>query len=121
MMDEIDRQDRRRHARRSSARIQALPCDCRRIWDLTAAEVKTRLEGMIATGIIRRIGVVPNHYALGLVANGMTVWDLDDGVAQELGRKVGHLDYVSHCYLRPRHRPVWPYNLFRNGARAHAR
>ncbi|MDA7948571.1 MAG: AsnC family transcriptional regulator [Hyphomicrobiaceae bacterium] len=80
--------------------------------DLTAAQVMTRLERMIANGIIRRIGVVPNHYALGLAANGMTVWDLDDGAARELGRKVGHLDYVSHCYLRPRHRPVWPYNLF---------
>lgn len=79
---------------------------------LSADEVMTRLERMMANGVIRRIGVVPNHYALGLVANGMTVWDLDDGVARKLGRKVGHLDYVSHCYLRPRHRPVWPYNLF---------
>ena len=79
---------------------------------LSAGEVMTRLERMMANGVIRRIGVVPNHYALGLSANGMTVWDLDDDVAQELGHKVGHLDFVSHCYLRPRHRPVWPYNLF---------
>ena len=85
---------------------------------LTAAEVMTRLESMMANGIIRRIGVVPNHYALGLSANGMTVWDLNDDVAQELGRMVGELDYVSHCYLRPRRLPVWPYNLF---AMAHGR
>ena len=25
---------------------------------------------------------------------------------------VGDLDFVSHCYLRPRHPPEWPYNLF---------
>ena len=79
---------------------------------LSASDVMARLERMMADGVIRRVGVVPNHYALGLSANGMTVWDLDDDVALELGRKVGHLDFVSHCYLRPRHRPVWPYNLF---------
>jgi DNA-binding Lrp family transcriptional regulator len=28
------------------------------------------------------------------------------------GEKIGALDFVSHCYHRPRHLPVWPYNLF---------
>jgi DNA-binding Lrp family transcriptional regulator len=55
---------------------------------------------------------VPNHYALGLVANGMSVWDVEDEQVASLGAKVGALDFVSHCYLRPRRRPVWPYNLF---------
>ncbi len=27
-------------------------------------------------------------------------------------RQVGGLDFVSHCYRRPRHLPDWPYNLF---------
>ena len=27
-------------------------------------------------------------------------------------RRVGALDFVSHCYCRPRHLPLWPYNLF---------
>jgi DNA-binding Lrp family transcriptional regulator len=71
-----------------------------------------RIERMLKAGVIRRIGVVPNHYALGLGANGMSVWDLDDASAVELGRKVGALDFVSHCYLRPRALPVWSYNLF---------
>ncbi|MGI9464123.1 MAG: Lrp/AsnC family transcriptional regulator, partial [Aestuariivirgaceae bacterium] len=30
----------------------------------------------------------------------------------QLGEKVGALDFVSHCYRRPRHLPLWPYNLF---------
>ncbi len=64
------------------------------------------------SGIIRRIGAVPNHYALGLKFNGMTVWDVADERAAELGAKVGALSFVSHCYLRPRHLPLWPYNLF---------
>jgi hypothetical protein len=25
---------------------------------------------------------------------------------------VGALQFVTHCYERPRHLPLWPYNLF---------
>jgi len=78
----------------------------------TSHEVKLRLENMLSSGIIRRIGAVPNHYRLGLKANGMTVWDVADDQADELGMQIGQLDFVSHCYLRPRHLPVWRYNLF---------
>jgi DNA-binding Lrp family transcriptional regulator len=67
---------------------------------------------MLDARIIRRIAAVPNHYRLGYVANGMTVWDVDDDAALELGSAVGRLPFVSHSYLRPRHRPAWPYNLF---------
>ncbi len=79
---------------------------------LTGAEVRRRLAGMLDAGVIRRNGAVPNHYALGLSANGMSVWDVTDDVVDELGPKVGALDFVSHCYRRPRHLPIWPYNLF---------
>ena len=78
----------------------------------TTEEVIQRLQRMLNSGIIRRIGVVPNHYRLGLKANGMTVWNVSDQGAIELGERIGRLDFVSHCYLRPRHLPVWPYNLF---------
>ncbi|THD73039.1 Lrp/AsnC family transcriptional regulator [Thalassobius vesicularis] len=80
--------------------------------DMTEAEVIERLAKMKDRGVIRRIAVAPNHYALGVVANGMSVWDVDDAVAEELGAQVGALDFVSHCYLRPRALPDWPYNLF---------
>lgn len=79
---------------------------------LTADEVMTRLSAMQASGIIRRIGAVPNHYKLGYGYNGMTVWDIPDDRIDELGRQVGQLEFVSHCYHRPRHLPDWPYNLF---------
>ena len=74
--------------------------------------VVERLENMLASGAIRRIGVVPNHYRLGLRANGMSVWDVPDEQAVALGERVGVLDFVSHCYLRPRCGELWPYNLF---------
>jgi DNA-binding Lrp family transcriptional regulator len=63
-------------------------------------------------GKIRRIGVVPNHYALGYTENGMTVWDVPDDLVSEVGPEVASLDFVTHCYERPRHDGVWPYNFF---------
>lgn len=79
---------------------------------LEEGEVIGRLAALQARGVVRRIGVAPNHYALGMVANGMTVWDVADAEASRLGAAVGALDYVTHCYLRPRALPLWPYNLF---------
>lgn len=71
-----------------------------------------RLRGMLDRGVIRRIGAVPNHYAIGYAANGMSVWDVDDDAVDELGQRVGALPFVTHCYRRPRCAPNWPYNLF---------
>ena len=74
--------------------------------------VMTRLDSMLASGAIRRIGAIPNHFRLGWTANGMSVWDVDDAVVDTLGATVGALDCVSHCYRRPRRLPTWRYNLF---------
>lgn len=79
---------------------------------IAEAEVRERLARMLDQGVIRRIGAVPNHYALGYTANGMSVWDVDDARVDTLGARVGALPFVSHCYRRPRRLPVWPYNLF---------
>ena len=75
-------------------------------------EVLDRLSRLRDRGAIRRIGAIPNHYALGITANGMSVWDIADHAVAETGRAVGALDFVSHCYERPRRLPLWPYNLF---------
>ncbi|MGR8934240.1 MAG: siroheme decarboxylase subunit beta [Gammaproteobacteria bacterium] len=79
---------------------------------LSEQDVIERMAAMQANGIIRRIGAVPNHYRLGYRYNGMTVWDVPDEHVDRLGREVGLLPFVSHCYRRPRHFPEWPYNLF---------
>ena len=77
-----------------------------------AEQVLQRLQHMLDSGVIRRIGAVPNHYALGYKANGMSVWDVVDERVDDLGERVGALDFVTHCYRRPRRLPGWPYNLF---------
>lgn len=84
----------------------------------STGQVIERMQYMQDTGVIRRVAAVPNHYALGYTVNGMTVWDVDDEAIQEVGRKVGALNFVSHCYRRPRDLPRWRYNLF---AMVHAR
>jgi DNA-binding Lrp family transcriptional regulator len=79
---------------------------------LTEGEVLARVGAMQASGVIRRVALAPNHYALGMTANGMSVWDVDDATVDDLGPQIGALDFVSHCYRRPRALPDWPYNLF---------
>ena len=79
---------------------------------LTPEDLMARLRRLQSGGAIRRIAAVPNHYRLGYRANGMSVWDIDDDKISLLGPKVGALDFVTHCYRRPRHMPDWPYNLF---------
>ncbi|MCP4126074.1 MAG: Lrp/AsnC family transcriptional regulator [Gammaproteobacteria bacterium] len=78
----------------------------------TAEDVMSRMQQMLESGVIRRIGAVPNHYTLGFRGNGMSVWDVPDDKIQEYGEKIGALDFVSHAYHRPRHQPLWNYNLF---------
>ena len=75
-------------------------------------QVRERLARMLAQGLVRRIGAVPNHYRLGYTANGMSVWDVDDAEVDRLGALIGSQPAVSHCYRRPRKPGVWRYNLF---------
>ena len=79
---------------------------------LEPEDVMRRLFAMQEQRVIRRIAAVPNHFALGYRSNGMTVWDVPDERIRALGRQVGRLPFVSHCYQRPRRLPGWPYNLF---------
>jgi DNA-binding Lrp family transcriptional regulator len=86
--------------------------DVARALGVEPAYVRARIAAMLADGRIRRIGAVPNHYALGWLANGMSVWDVDDDRVDALGAGIGALPDVTHCYRRPRRLPEWPYNLF---------
>ncbi len=79
---------------------------------LEPADVIARMQAMQDNALIRRIGVVPNHYRIGYRANGMSVWDVPDAIVDELGEQVGQFEFVSHCYQRPRRLPQWRYNLF---------
>lgn len=79
---------------------------------LAETDLTARLQVMKDDGVIRRIAAAPNHYKLGMTANGMTVWDVEDAALATLGPKVGALPFVTHSYERPRALPDWPYNMF---------
>lgn len=74
--------------------------------------VIARIQTLMATGAIKRLGVVVRHKELGYGANAMVVWDLPDAEVDALGRRIGQLPYVTLCYRRPRCLPDWPFNLF---------
>lgn len=79
---------------------------------ISGEQVRERLAALQQDGVVRRIGAVPNHYRLGFIANGMSVWDVDDAQVDALATQVARLTGVSHCYRRTRQLPLWPYNLF---------
>jgi len=111
VLDAVDR--RIVHAAQSGLALERRPyAALAREVGVPEAEVMRRLRALLDAGVIRRIAAVPNHYALGFRANGMSVWDVEDAAVDRCGIRVGALDYVSHCYRRPRHLPGWPYNLF---------
>ena len=56
----------------------------------TPAQVMERVKHMLEKGMIRRIGAVPNHYAIGYRSNGMSVWDVDDSKVDALGHQLVH-------------------------------
>lgn len=71
-----------------------------------------RLRQLLASGVIKRLGVVVRHHELGYRANAMVVWDVPDERIDTLGEQIGRQDCVTLCYQRPRRLPDWPYNLF---------
>ena len=74
--------------------------------------VRATIKRFDREGKVRRVGVIPNHYALGYTENGMTVWDIPDDLVAEVGPAIASLPFITHCYQRPRHEGVWPYNFF---------
>lgn len=75
-------------------------------------EVIERLGDLVATGVIRRLGVIVRHRELGYRANAMVVWDVPDDRVDDVGRRLAAIEFVTLCYRRPRRPPEWPYNLF---------
>lgn len=79
---------------------------------LDEAEVIARIKAMLAAGVIKRMGVIVHHRALGYRANAMVVWDIPDDEVDVAGTRLGACPGVTLCYRRPRCLPAWPYNLF---------
>jgi len=79
---------------------------------MSESEVLERLNGMVANGIVRRMGIVVRHRELGYRANAMVVWNVPDDHVDEVARRLAGVDFITLCYRRPRRLPNWPFNLF---------
>ncbi|MDG4549928.1 MAG: AsnC family transcriptional regulator [Candidatus Contendobacter sp.] len=79
---------------------------------LSEQTVLERLRHWLERGVIKRLGVVVRHRALGYRANAMVVWDIPDAEVSAVGRALAAEAGVNLCYRRPRRLPHWPYNLF---------
>jgi DNA-binding Lrp family transcriptional regulator len=71
-----------------------------------------RLQTLQDSGLIKRMGVVVKHRALGYRANAMVVWDIPEDNVERIGALLAGEECVTLCYQRPRRLPDWPYNLF---------
>jgi DNA-binding Lrp family transcriptional regulator len=79
---------------------------------LSEADVIARLTELQDAGLIKRMGVIVRHRALGYRANAMVVWDVPDNELERVGQLLAAETCVTLCYQRPRRLPDWPYNLF---------
>jgi DNA-binding Lrp family transcriptional regulator len=76
------------------------------------ADIIERLQRLQDNDLIKRMGVVVKHRALGYHANAMVVWDVPDNDIERVGKLLAAQECVTLCYQRPRRLPDWPYNLF---------
>lgn len=71
--------------------------------------------GLIARALgqkfIRRFGAVLDHYKIGLKANALVAWQVDQKDAARAAGVMARVPYISHCYLRTV-QPGWPYSLY---------
>jgi DNA-binding Lrp family transcriptional regulator len=63
------------------------------------------------SGVMRRFASILNHRRAGFGANAMSVWEIAEDKAEQIGKELASYSAVSHCYLRPSF-PNWKYNVF---------
>lgn len=63
-------------------------------------------------GVIKRMGLVVRHHALGYCANAMVVWNIPDEHVDAVAEQLRQSCQVTLCYRRQRQLPEWPYNLY---------
>jgi len=78
---------------------------------LSEEEVLERLRRLKEKGYIRRVAASIAHYSIGMMANALCAWCVEDDRVEEVGRKLASFREVTHCYQRER-ADGWRYNLY---------
>lgn len=75
-------------------------------------EVIGRIDHLLKSGIVTRLGLIIRHRALGWSSNAMVVWDVEPDKLQDKGRILATHRGINLCYSRRRYKDRWPYNLY---------
>ncbi len=65
------------------------------------SEVLSRVQNMIDSGVIRRLGAMIRHIEAGIGFNGMVIWAVNPDRVEHVGRIFASFPEVTHCYERP--------------------
>jgi DNA-binding Lrp family transcriptional regulator len=68
--------------------------------NVSEEEVILRINRMLDSGIIRRIGAMIRHIEAGINFNGMVVWKVSPDRVEEIGEIFANVPQVTHCYER---------------------
>ena len=79
--------------------------------DISYEQLFEIIKELDESGVMRRFAAILNHRKAGFMANAMSVWEVEEERAEEIGKELASFSAVSHCYLRPTFKN-WPYNLF---------
>ena len=74
-------------------------------------ELLSLLQRWQQAGILRRVGLIMYHRALGFTTNSMCVWKADPDAVEAAGRSMAERPEVTHCYERPAF-ALFPFNLY---------
>lgn len=78
---------------------------------ISVDELLTVLRQWKASGRIRRVGAIVNHFRVGWGNGAMVVWSIPADRLDRVGQLFASFPNVSHVYQRPP-RKQWPYNLY---------
>lgn len=79
---------------------------------LSEDEVISRIDHLLKSGIVTRLGLIIRHRALGWSSNAMVVWDVEPDKLEDKARILATHRGINLCYSRRRYKDRWPYNLY---------
>lgn len=71
-----------------------------------------RLQHLLQSSVVTRIGAIIRHRALGWRSNAMVTWDVELGAIDDKARILASHRGINLCYRRTRYEGLWPYNLY---------
>lgn len=75
-------------------------------------ETITRVQRLLASGVVPRMGVIIRHRALGWRSNAMVVFDVAPEHVAAAGATLAKAPGINLCYQRTRYAEAWPFNLY---------